>query len=61
LIVKRCQPARPYRLEVPGASLVQRCEHLTVALREAEKLAQRMKADVHIYQGEQLVKTIKAP
>jgi hypothetical protein len=53
------EPARPYRLEVPNTSLVQRCEHLTVAVREAEKLAQRMKADVLIYEGERLVRTIK--
>ena len=46
------QPARPYRLEVPGTSLVQRCEHLTVAAREGETLAQRMKAEVRIYEGE---------
>ena len=32
-----------------------------MALREAEKLAKRMKADVHIYDGERLVKTINAP
>ena len=55
------EAARPYRVVVPGTSLVLRCEVLTIAVREAEKLAQRMKADVHIYQGEQLVKTINAP
>ena len=52
------KPARPFRLEVPGTSFVQRCEQLTVALREAEKLALRMKTDVHIYEGERLVKTV---
>ena len=55
------EPSRPYRLEIPGTTLIQRCEHFAVALREAEKLAQRMKADVNIYEGERLVKTIKAP
>jgi hypothetical protein len=38
-----------------------RCEVLAVALREAEKLAHRPKADVRVYHGEQLVKTVKAP
>ena len=42
------EPVRPYRLEVPGTSLVQQCEHLTVALREAEKLAQRLRVDVRV-------------
>jgi hypothetical protein len=55
------KPARPYRVEVPGTCLVIRCGVFTIAMREAEKLAQQMKADVHIYEGERLVKTIKAP
>jgi hypothetical protein len=55
------EAARPYRLVAEGSSLVQRCEHLNAALREAAKLAQRMKADVNIYEGERLVKTIKGP
>jgi hypothetical protein len=58
-VASKCQPLRPYRLEVPATSLVQRCEHLTVAVREAEKLAQRLRADVLVYEGERLVETIK--
>ena len=53
--------ARPYRVEVPGTSLVIRCEVFAIAMREAEQLAKRMKVDVHIYEGERLLRTIKAP
>jgi hypothetical protein len=45
----------------PGTSFVQRCEHLAIAMREAEKLAQRLRVDVRVYGGERLVKTIKLP
>ena len=54
------EPPRPYRVVVDGISLNVNCEVLTVAVREAEKLAQRMKADVHIYKGAELVRTVKA-
>jgi hypothetical protein len=30
-------------------------------MREAEKLAQRLRVDVRVYGGERLVKTIKLP
>ena len=52
-------PKRPYRVKVAGTTLVFRCEVLTVAQREAYALAARMKANVRIYRGSQLVKIIK--
>ena len=50
---------RPYRVKVAGTTLVVRCEVLTVAQREAYALAVRMKLDVRVYRGSQLVEIIK--
>ena len=50
---------RPYRIKAAGTSSVVRCEVLTVAQREAYALAARMKANVRIYRGSQLVEIIK--
>jgi len=50
---------RPYPAEVSRTSVTVRFESLAVALREAEKLATRMNADVHVYDGDRLAKTIK--
>ena len=54
------EPARPYRVEADGGSLVVRCEVLTVALREGEKMVRMTQADVHVYHREQFLQTIRA-
>ena len=41
------EPLRRYRISVDGTSLNIKCEFLAIAIREAEKLAQRMKVAVH--------------
>jgi hypothetical protein len=51
---------RPYRVEANDGSLVVRCESLTIALREAKKLAQMTQGDVRVYHNDQLVETVKA-
>jgi len=49
----------PYRVEVPGTSLVIKCEVLGAALREARSLSDQMKVDVHVYKGSQLMATVQ--
>jgi len=53
-------PERPllYRVEADLGWFVVRCEVLAIALREAELMARMIRSDVHIYHGEQLVRTI---
>ena len=52
---------RPYRVEVTGSSLAIKCEVLGAALREARSLSDRMKVDVHVYKGSQLMATVQRP
>ena len=55
-------PERPllYRVEADRGWYIVRCEVLDIALREAEMMARMIRSDVHVYQGQQLVRTIKA-
>jgi len=55
-------PERPllYRVEAHCGWFIVRCEVLDIALREAEMMARMIRSDVHVYQGQQLVRTIKA-
>ena len=52
---------RPFRVEVLGTSISIRCEALAIALREAERLAVRMKSEVRVYDGSRLVQTVRPP
>jgi len=55
------EPVQPYRVVVQGTTQHVNCKFLLDAILEAVKLAERMNADVHIYQGLELLQTVKAP
>jgi hypothetical protein len=50
----------PYRVETADGSFVVRCEVLTLALREAEKMAHMTQTEVRVYHEEKVVQTVRA-